>query len=206
MIKQAVGLPGRYSQNIGCYGLRLLMTVVRRLRIILFWLINWENMTLNSFRNVASCSASVDWSNTEVWLFFVICAYVYWTFWTGMFLLKGLKWRDCVLFGGGGVGNWALLVRISGWVLLVEVVHSSWVASRRYQISVNCASLVIRGVNFATQSTFRWIASWFHIVFWVVLTTAFDTLLRLLTVCFGMSISLASLTLDYVSVFYEVLL
>ena len=66
-----------------------------------------------------------------------------------MFVLKGLKWRGCVLLVGGD-GSWALLVRISGWVLLVNVVDSSWVASRRYQGSVNSASLVIRGVIFST--------------------------------------------------------
>jgi len=64
-----------------------------------------------------------------------------------------------------GDGNWALLVRISGWVLLVKVVDSSWVASRRYQVPVNNASLVIRGVIFTTQGTFPWIVSWFRTVF-----------------------------------------
>ena len=34
-----------------------------------------------------------------------------------MFVLKRLKWGGCVLLGGGGVGNGALLVTISGWVL-----------------------------------------------------------------------------------------
>ena len=81
-----------------------------------------------------------------------------------MFVLKGLKWSDCVLLVRGG-GNWALLVRISRWVLVVRVVDSSWFASRRYQVSVNNASLVIRGVIFSTQGTFRWIVSLFHTVF-----------------------------------------
>jgi len=62
----------------------------------------------------------------------------------------------------GGDGNVALLVRIIVWVLLVKVVDSSWVASRHYTVSVNSAFLVIRGVNFATQGTFRWIVSWFR--------------------------------------------
>jgi hypothetical protein len=55
--------------------------------------------------------------------------------------LFGARWGD---------GNWALLVRINGWVLLVKVVDPSLIASRRYQVSVNSASLVIRGVIFAT--------------------------------------------------------
>jgi len=74
-------------------------------------------------------------------------------------------WGFVFLVGGGGDGNWALLVRISIWVLLVKVVDSSWVASCRYQGSVNSASLVIRWVIFATQGTFRWIVSWFRVVF-----------------------------------------
>jgi hypothetical protein len=49
-----------------------------------------------------------------------------------------------------GDDNWVLLVRINGWVLLVKVVDPSLIASRRYQVSVNSASLVIRGVIFAT--------------------------------------------------------
>jgi len=59
----------------------------------------------------------------------------------------------------------ALLVRISGWVLAVKFVNPSWVASCRYQGSVNSATLVIRGVIFATQGTFRWVVSWFRAVF-----------------------------------------
>jgi len=53
----------------------------------------------------------------------------------------------CCSLGGG---NWALLVRINSLVLVVRVVDPSWVASRRYQIFVNNAPLVIRGVIFAT--------------------------------------------------------
>jgi len=54
----------------------------------------------------------------------------------------------CSLWGGGG--TWALLFRISNWVLVVRVVDPSWVASPRYHVSVNNASLVIRWVIFAT--------------------------------------------------------
>jgi hypothetical protein len=46
--------------------------------------------------------------------------------------------------------NWALLVKISDWVLLLRVVDPGLIASRRYQVFVNSASLVIRGVFFAT--------------------------------------------------------
>jgi len=47
-------------------------------------------------------------------------------------------------------GKWALLIRKSGWVLLVEVVDRGVMASRRYQVFVDRTSLVIRGVIFAT--------------------------------------------------------
>jgi len=49
-----------------------------------------------------------------------------------------------------GDGNWALLVGINGWVLVVKVVGPRLIASRRYQVSINIASLIIRGVIFAT--------------------------------------------------------
>jgi hypothetical protein len=52
--------------------------------------------------------------------------------------LFGVRW---------GNGNWTLLVRRNGWV---KVADPSLIASRRYQVSVNSASLVIRGVIFAT--------------------------------------------------------
>jgi len=60
-------------------------------------------MVLNSFRNVASCSASVGCSSTEVWLFYVMCAYVCWPCWTGMFVLKELGWSGCLLLVVGMV-------------------------------------------------------------------------------------------------------
>jgi hypothetical protein len=47
-------------------------------------------------------------------------------------------------------GNWALLVKISDWVLLVRVVDPGFIASRRYQVFVDGTSLVIRAVIFAT--------------------------------------------------------
>jgi len=47
-------------------------------------------------------------------------------------------------------GKWALLIKISGWVLLVEIVDPGVMASRRYQVFVDRTSLVIRGVIFAT--------------------------------------------------------
>jgi hypothetical protein len=49
-----------------------------------------------------------------------------------------------------GDGKWALLGRKNGRVLLVRVVDSGLIASRRYQVSVDSASLAIRGVIFAT--------------------------------------------------------
>ena len=49
-------------------------------------------------------------------------------------------------------GGWQ--VGVVGWDkwlgLLVTVVGPSWIASRRYQVSINIASLIIRGVIFAT--------------------------------------------------------
>jgi len=47
-------------------------------------------------------------------------------------------------------GNWALLVKISDWVLLVEVVDPGLIASRCYQVFVDIVSLVIHGMIFAT--------------------------------------------------------
>jgi len=46
-------------------------------------------------------------------------------------------------------GKWALLIRISGWVLLVEVVDPGVIASHRYQVFVDRTSLVICRVIFA---------------------------------------------------------
>jgi hypothetical protein len=69
-------------------------------------------MVLNSFKNAARCSASVGCSSTGVRLVFVICAYVYWPSWTGVFVLKEWRWGGCVARLRGG--SWALLIKRLG--------------------------------------------------------------------------------------------
>ena len=48
---------------------------------------------------------------------------------------------------------------------MVKVIDPSLIASCRHKVSVDSASLIIRGVIFATQGTSRRIVSWFRAVF-----------------------------------------